>query len=128
MAGSSSNIENFNEARSFKFVGNCQNRDIEPAQLFGLYRTGIQLLYCRYGFGGIQEETSYLGIPCLTVRNNTERPVTITHGTNKLVKIADITSQVSDKVSERREVPKIPFWDGNSAERSIKVINEYLND
>ena len=37
--------------------------------------------------GGIQEETSYLGIPCLTVRENTERPVTITHGTNQLCEL-----------------------------------------
>jgi len=40
--------------------------------------------------GGIQEETTYLGIPCVTVRENTERPITITHGTNRLLEPQDL--------------------------------------
>ena len=46
--------------------------------------------------GGIQEETSYLGIPCLTVRKNTERPVTITHGTNQLCDLDQLKQKTTD--------------------------------
>lgn len=70
--------------------------------------------------GGIQEETSYLGIPCLTARPNTERPVTITLGTNRLVRStrSAIVQAAEECLSQpRRSPPKIPFWDGHAAER-----------
>jgi UDP-N-acetylglucosamine 2-epimerase len=52
--------------------------------------------------GGIQEETSYLGIPCLTVRENTERPVTITHGTNQLCQLDQLRKKRLRSSKERR--------------------------
>jgi UDP-N-acetylglucosamine 2-epimerase (non-hydrolysing) len=75
--------------------------------------------------GGIQEETSFLGVPCLTVRENTERPVTVTIGTNVLVgrdmkKLRkELENIVSGKVKKGR-VP--PLWDGRAAERIADVL------
>jgi len=75
--------------------------------------------------GGIQEETTYLGIPCFTLRDNTERPVTIRAGTNTLLgldpaAIATIPAALADRPAERREPP--PLWDGHAAERIAETI------
>jgi len=76
--------------------------------------------------GGIQEETTILGIPCMTLRENTERPVTITEGTNRLVRIAaeDIVSTYRKIMWEGKDGPgRIPkLWDGKAAERIAKII------
>jgi UDP-N-acetylglucosamine 2-epimerase (non-hydrolysing) len=70
--------------------------------------------------GGVQEETSYLGIPCLTLRENTERPVTVTHGTNRLVKPATVDEE-AERVLARppRSTCTIPLWDGRTADRVV---------
>ncbi len=70
--------------------------------------------------GGIQEETTYLGIPCFTLRDNTERPVTIRAGTNTLLgldpaAIAGIPAALAERPVGRIEPP--PLWDGHAAER-----------
>jgi UDP-N-acetylglucosamine 2-epimerase (non-hydrolysing) len=75
--------------------------------------------------GGIQEETTYLGIPCFTLRDNTERPVTIRVGTNTLLgldpaAIAGIPAALAERPTERPEPP--PLWDGHAAERIADVI------
>jgi UDP-N-acetylglucosamine 2-epimerase (non-hydrolysing) len=75
--------------------------------------------------GGIQEETTVLGIPCLTLRANTERPVTITRGTNRLVgNEADDIVREARKIlaGERKEGEIPPLWDGESAERIVRVL------
>lgn len=78
--------------------------------------------------GGIQEETTILGVPCMTLRENTERPVTVTHGTNRLVSLrADaIAAQYRDIMRNgngaAHGVPEL--WDGNAAERIARVIVE----
>ena len=69
--------------------------------------------------GGIQEETTYLGIPCLTVRENTERPITISEGTNRLVKVPQITSELRSALSGRREPRRPDLWDGRTADRCV---------
>ena len=77
--------------------------------------------------GGIQEETTYLSIPCITLRENTERPVTIELGTNELVdsKTQDIINAY-DRVSnlnQRSKTKKTPkYWDGNAAKRIVNII------
>jgi UDP-N-acetylglucosamine 2-epimerase (non-hydrolysing) len=73
--------------------------------------------------GGIQEETSYLGIPCLTVRENTERPVTITHGTNQLCGISDLMHKTDEILQGKTRKPKkIKLWDGHTAARIVTSI------
>jgi UDP-N-acetylglucosamine 2-epimerase (non-hydrolysing) len=71
--------------------------------------------------GGLQEETTALSIPCLTLRENTERPITISHGTNRLVgtnteRIKETAFEVLQQaISEENRIP--PLWDGRAAER-----------
>lgn len=75
--------------------------------------------------GGIQEETSYMGIPCLTVRENTERPVTITSGTNQLCELAQLKRKINEILQGRVPQGKdIELWDGRTAERIVKVLLE----
>jgi UDP-N-acetylglucosamine 2-epimerase (non-hydrolysing) len=73
--------------------------------------------------GGIQEETTYLNIPCLTVRPNTERPVTVWEGSNKLIKTSDILSEVDLIIAGKGKMGHTPkFWDGKTAERIVHLI------
>jgi UDP-N-acetylglucosamine 2-epimerase (non-hydrolysing) len=75
--------------------------------------------------GGIQEETTYMNIPCLTVRPNTERPVTIWEGSNKLIKIADITKEVQLILDGKGKMGTRPkYWDGNTAKRIVNLLKE----
>jgi UDP-N-acetylglucosamine 2-epimerase (non-hydrolysing) len=75
--------------------------------------------------GGLQEETTALGVPCLTVRENTERPVTITHGTNRLVPDpADLPAAV--RAVERPVNPQRPEgWDGHAGARVVDALVNY---
>ena len=75
--------------------------------------------------GGIQEETTVLGIPCLTVRENTERPVTVREGTNIIVgrskkKIREEVGKILAGRVKKGKVPKL--WDGKTARRIVKAI------
>ncbi|HET8712379.1 MAG TPA: UDP-N-acetylglucosamine 2-epimerase (non-hydrolyzing) [Gemmatimonadales bacterium] len=75
--------------------------------------------------GGLQEETSYLGIPCLTVRENTERPITCTEGTNRLVAARSETIGAAVRAvvgTRRRQPPTIELWDGRTAQRIAEVV------
>jgi len=75
--------------------------------------------------GGLQEETTFLGVPCVTVRPNTERPVTCTHGTNRLVAPRrDVMLNAVDRAVTRRSPvrPVIERWDGRAAERIVRVL------
>jgi UDP-N-acetylglucosamine 2-epimerase (non-hydrolysing) len=70
--------------------------------------------------GGIQEETTYLGIPCLTLRENTERPITITQGTNRLVNADTLLDALTEALAQpRSERPRPANWDGKAAERCL---------
>ena len=75
--------------------------------------------------GGIQEETTYLGVPCLTLRSNTERPVTVTMGTNILVgqdrkKLRSELMKIYDGKGKTGTVP--PLWDGHTGERIADIL------
>jgi UDP-N-acetylglucosamine 2-epimerase (non-hydrolysing) len=77
--------------------------------------------------GGIQEETTYLGIPCLTMRPNTERPITITQGTNRLCKPQELEKKaeaiLSGKTTRGND---IELWDGKTATRVVKSIRNQI--
>jgi len=70
--------------------------------------------------GGIQEETTYLGIPCLTLRENTERPITIEQGTNRLVRAATLTEALQEALASGREPRRPALWDGETARRCVE--------
>jgi UDP-N-acetylglucosamine 2-epimerase (non-hydrolysing) len=79
--------------------------------------------------GGIQEETTVLGIPCLTLRENTERPITIDRGTNVLVdlnngKIVDEAFRILDGGGKQGQLP--PLWDGQTSSRIVKILLKEL--
>ncbi|HEX8579797.1 MAG TPA: UDP-N-acetylglucosamine 2-epimerase (non-hydrolyzing) [Allosphingosinicella sp.] len=70
--------------------------------------------------GGVQEETTYLGIPCLTLRDSTERPITVTEGTNRLVTPETLLIELTKAISTPRAVRACPeLWDGGTAERCL---------
>jgi len=75
--------------------------------------------------GGIQEETTYLGVPCLTLRPNTERPITLTHGTNQLCSLNNLNDKIEQVFAGR--VPKkrkIEYWDGKTSERIVATLKK----
>ena len=88
------------------------------------------LLNCRFAVtdsGGIQEETTYLGIPCITLRRNTERPITITHGTNRLCpahKLRTTTNLLMQTIPPKKDLPKC--WDGKASGRIVDSIVEFF--
>ena len=79
--------------------------------------------------GGVQEETTVLGVPCLTLRPNTERPITITHGTNRLVTEADLVQTVTKVLhghgSDALLDTAPPLWDGRAGERIAAVLTQW---
>jgi UDP-N-acetylglucosamine 2-epimerase (non-hydrolysing) len=85
---------------------------------------------CRFAVtdsGGIQEETTYLGIPCLTMRPNTERPITIDQGTNQLCTLENLESLVGNILSNEAGQGHVPeYWDGQTATRVVKSIKNFL--
>jgi UDP-N-acetylglucosamine 2-epimerase (non-hydrolysing) len=82
--------------------------------------------------GGVQEETTALGIPCLTLRENTERPVTVTGGTNTLVgtdrtRIIEETQNILRNGGKKGCIPEL--WDGRASQRIVKIILDvYQNE
>ena len=77
--------------------------------------------------GGVQEESTYLGIPCLTLRENTERPVTVTEGTNRLIKPEDMLPAVREVLAGRWPKGRKPkHWDGNTAARCVSSLKRWL--
>ena len=77
--------------------------------------------------GGLQEETTALGVPCITLRENTERPITVEKGTNRVVgtKYSSIIENVDDILAQSFQKKNIPeYWDGNASKRIIKVLIE----
>jgi len=79
--------------------------------------------------GGIQEESTYLGVPCVTLRDNTERPVTVTKGTNYLAgtDMAAADRIIAGVLGGKRKKGQIPeLWDGKAAERICKAVHGFL--
>jgi len=105
--------------------GNGRIRFLEPlpfAEFLALQKHAAMVIT---DSGGIQEETTFLGVPCLTVRENTDRPVTVSMGTNILVgkdarRLAKEISLALERPGKQGEIP--PLWDGHAAERIARVV------
>ncbi len=79
--------------------------------------------------GGLQEETTFLDIPCLTLRPNTERPITIDQGTNELATIDSLPGQIAKILEGSWKKGSVPnLWDGNTAPRIVDIIEGFLAD
>ena len=121
------NIERFGFAEKIK---HSNIRLIEPLGYLDFMRLYSGARIVLTDSGGLQEETTALSIPCLTLRENTERPITISHGTNILVginpdKIKQNAFEVlsREKLNESAKIP--PLWDGKTAERICDILLKY---
>jgi UDP-N-acetylglucosamine 2-epimerase (non-hydrolysing) len=100
-------------------------RLLEPVGYLEMLRLQEQARLVLTDSGGVQEETTVLGVPCLTLRENTERPVTLTHGTNVLVGVAPaaIIAAARRALDTPPSPPAPPpLWDGHAAERLVAVL------
>jgi UDP-N-acetylglucosamine 2-epimerase (non-hydrolysing) len=102
---------------------------IEPVGYLQFIRLMRHSKFVLTDSGGIQEETTYMNIPCLTIRPTTERPVTIWEGSNKLIKVDDIMAEVDLILQGKGKTGKIPkYWDGKTAERIAAVLIKKLKN
>ena len=76
--------------------------------------------------GGIQEETTFLQIPCMTVRENTERPITIEMGNNELIQLNGelISKRMVEKLKSDKKGTIPPLWDGHATERILEILSK----
>jgi UDP-N-acetylglucosamine 2-epimerase (non-hydrolysing) len=117
------NLEKFGLLNELK-----QNKKLilsEPLDYFSFQRLVKDSLMVITDSGGIQEESTFLGVPCLTLRPNTERPVTVTLGTNELIPfdeklIESRIESVENGAYKKGAVP--PMWDGKATERILKIV------
>ena len=98
---------------------------IEPLGYLSFLKLEMNARLVMTDSGGIQEETTVLGIPCLTLRNTTERPITVAQGTNTLVwndtsRIVGEAFKILDGKGKRGRCPE--FWDGKAAERIVEIL------
>jgi UDP-N-acetylglucosamine 2-epimerase (non-hydrolysing) len=101
-----------------------QIRLIEPEGYLGFLKLQAAARLVLTDSGGVQEETTVLGVPCVTLRENTERPITILEGTNRLVGLDPdrIIRGVEEALASTR-IPRRPaLWDGKAAERVVEVL------
>jgi UDP-N-acetylglucosamine 2-epimerase (non-hydrolysing) len=110
-------------------TNDCGIRCVDPLGYLDFLNVMMHSKFVMTDSGGIQEETTVLGIPCLTLRDTTERPTTISQGTNVLVwndtqKIVDEAFKVLDGKGKKGNRPEM--WDGKASERIVNILSEYF--
>ena len=117
------NIENFGLKRGIESFPNlilC-----EPVGYLEFLRLVSESKFVLTDSGGIQEETTFLNIPCLTIRPNTERPVTVWEGSNKLITISEAEDEIDIILGGKGKKGAAPkFWDGKAANRIVKILEK----
>jgi UDP-N-acetylglucosamine 2-epimerase (non-hydrolysing) len=109
-------------------LANCAIKTLPPQgylEMLGLMKDSRVVLT---DSGGIQEETTALGVPCITLRENTERPITVSQGTNSIVgtDVDKILASYEDIMATGGKVGRVPdLWDGKAALRIVDVINDW---
>jgi UDP-N-acetylglucosamine 2-epimerase (non-hydrolysing) len=101
----------------------------DPLDYFSFQKLITKAAFILTDSGGIQEESTFRKVPCLTLRNNTERPITITMGTNTLVPfnleaINKLIAEIESKTYKQGAIP--PMWDGKSTERILSFIDSVV--
>jgi len=115
------NLEAFGLKRAFESASGVTILEPLPYVRFMNIVTGAKMVIT--DSGGLQEETTYLDIPCLTLRENTERPVTVSRGTNKLVRAKDLIDHVDTVIAGTWPSGQCPpRWDGKTAERAVESL------
>ena len=103
---------------------------IRPTEPLGYLEFMNLITHCTLAItdsGGVQEETSYLGIPCATLRENTERPITLTEGTNRLLRPAGLLAAAQEALDGKWLIRRPPeLWDGHAAERAALSLRQLL--
>jgi UDP-N-acetylglucosamine 2-epimerase (non-hydrolysing) len=121
-------IKNLEKHRLYGTIQSNKNLILsEPLDYFAFQKLVKHSLLIITDSGGIQEESTFLQIPCLTLRPNTERPITVTLGTNELIPfdekvIEDRIKKIETNQVKRGKIP--PMWDGQATERIVKIISE----
>jgi UDP-N-acetylglucosamine 2-epimerase (non-hydrolysing) len=123
------NIEVFRLTEKINGMKNLKM--IEPAGYLDFLNLMSNSKFVMTDSGGIQEETTVLGIPCLTLREETERPITVTEGWNVVVGLSEkkILDSVGIILKDYCKKGKIPEkWDGKAAERIVKILQKVKNE
>jgi UDP-N-acetylglucosamine 2-epimerase (non-hydrolysing) len=108
-------------------TGNRRIRATEPLSYIEFMNVVARCSIAITDSGGVQEETTYLGIPCATLRENTERPITITEGTNRLLKPTDLVPAAREALEGRWPKGRRPQkWDGHAAQRATESLKKLL--
>jgi UDP-N-acetylglucosamine 2-epimerase (non-hydrolysing) len=121
------NLKKFDLSERFEKIDNIILTD--PLDYFAFQHLISKASFIVTDSGGIQEETTFRQVPCLTLRENTERPVTITLGTNTLVEyssesVISYISQIENGTYKRGAIP--PYWDGRATERIVAIIKDKI--
>ena len=102
-------------------------RSTEPLSYIEFMNLVIRCTIAITDSGGVQEETTYLGIPCATLRENTERPITVTEGSNRLVKPEGLVGAARAALAGQWPKGTRPrLWDGGTAQRAARSLREHI--